>query len=295
MCDHKETTFEDLHELPESDEFINDATIDTDEEAVIREAFGTTESRSTVARFEEVCKACRGSGEFLSYTGRYVGRCFKCKGKGKRFFKTSPESRQKAKTRAVAKKTLIAQAKVSAYEEWKAANKELVEYMLEVSGWNSFAAQMIVKAQEFGSLTPNQFAAAEKMYAKHVAKNDDRIAQEANGIDLSDLPGGTYAVPGSDTRLKIAIRRPGKNSRWHGYIFVDDGAEYGNRNNYGRQAPDSKYVGKCEEQLTAILKDPLAAMKAYGRLVGVCGACGRLLEDEESVANGIGPICANKF
>lgn len=35
--------------------------------------------------------------------------------------------------------------------------------------------------------------------------------------------------------------------------------------------------------------------KAYGRLYGTCIRCGRTLTDEDSIAAGIGPICAEKF
>ena len=42
----------------------------------------------------------------------------------------------------------------------------------------------------------------------------------------------------------------------------------------------------------SILADPKAAMVAYGKLVGKCGKCGRKLEDADSVAAGIGPVCA---
>ena len=35
--------------------------------------------------------------------------------------------------------------------------------------------------------------------------------------------------------------------------------------------------------------------KQYGQTHGFCLACGRLLTDPESIANGIGPICASKF
>lgn len=35
--------------------------------------------------------------------------------------------------------------------------------------------------------------------------------------------------------------------------------------------------------------------KEYGKVTGTCCNCGRLLTNEESIANGIGPICATKF
>ena len=35
--------------------------------------------------------------------------------------------------------------------------------------------------------------------------------------------------------------------------------------------------------------------KEFGQLYGMCAVCGRTRTDEESIANGIGPICAGKF
>lgn len=34
---------------------------------------------------------------------------------------------------------------------------------------------------------------------------------------------------------------------------------------------------------------------AYGHLYGICVCCGRDLTDEQSIANGIGPVCAKKY
>lgn len=42
-------------------------------------------------------------------------------------------------------------------------------------------------------------------------------------------------------------------------------------------------------------KMSLDQAKEFGALYGVCCRCGRTLTDEESIANGIGPICASKF
>lgn len=114
-------------------------------------------------------------------------------------------------------------------------------------------------------------------------------------IDLSKLPSGTYAVPNGETRLKVRVKRPGQHSNWHGFIFVDDGAAYGQGQRYGKQAPGRMYEGKIKEQLRAILANPYEAATAYGKLTGTCCVCGRHLEDEVSVREGIGPICAGRF
>ena len=101
-------------------------------------------------------------------------------------------------------------------------------------------------------------------------------------------------VPDGETTLRVRVRHAQKGS-WTGWTFVDDGAEYGSRRNYGRQDPAGKYNGKIQSQLRAIAADPKEAMARYGRETGTCGVCSRPLEDPESVARGIGPVCAKKF
>lgn len=289
--------FKDLEDL---DEWTNpvDLTpaVDTKVEKALKESFGASDSKATIAKYEEKCKAsgCVG-GTFVSWAGRSVGPCFKCKGTGIRKFKTSPEQRAKAKEKAANRKVAKAQAKVAAASDYAKDHENLYKYLEEVSGWNGFAANMLTAITTYGSLTEKQLAAVEKMHAKHLVKQAEKDAAPTSGIDLTDVPAGLYAVPNGETRLKVAIRKPGKNSKWHGSIFVDDGAEYGNRKNYGRQLPGREYEGSIVEQLKAIAADPLEAMKAYGNLVGRCGACGRKLEDEKSIELGIGPVCMAKF
>jgi hypothetical protein len=115
-----------------------------------------------------------------------------------------------------------------------------------------------------------------------------------DGLDLSKVPAGRYAVPGSDTRLKVLIDQPTRG-RWAGYTFVKDAAVYGQGQRYGVQRPGQAYGGGIVDALRVIAADPYAASAAYGRLTSTCGVCGRHLEDAESVARGIGPVCAGRF
>ena len=48
-------------------------------------------------------------------------------------------------------------------------------------------------------------------------------------------------------------------------------------------------------QLLALAALKMEFMQAYGREFGICFVCGRQLENEESVAMGIGPICRERF
>lgn len=117
----------------------------------------------------------------------------------------------------------------------------------------------------------------------------------ADGLDLSNLIAGKYAVPNGDTRLKVQIDQGKAGTKWANFTFVKDGAAYGQQKRYGMQKPGATYKGEITEALRAILADPLAAMAAYGHLTSTCGMCGRPLEDAQSVARGIGPICYSRI
>lgn len=252
-------------------------------------------SAAKVAIYEEKCKKCHGSGRFISYTGRDVGPCFKCKGEGVRRFKTSPESRAHLKTKRVQRKQRKADDKRARIAQWLVDNPERAKFLEQ--SWE-FPVSLKAGLEKFGSLTEKQIAAIDRSLVKQKERDEARAKQrKANetDLDLAELPGGMYAVPGSDTRLKLRVNRPRKGTKWAGWVFVDDGAEYGQRRKYGSQRPGAMYNGEVVDELRAIMVDPFEASKAYGKLVGRCGVCGRALENEVSVANGIGPICAAKF
>lgn len=170
-----------------------------------------------------------------------------------------------------------------------------------------FAVKMREVYMQWGRLTERQLAAVQKCMASERAYKErqavetnhgstwGRLSSPTSTLDLSKVPDGRYAVPGGDTRLKVQIDRGVVGTRWEGYIFVKDAAAYGQGQRYGMQRPGQSYQGQIVEQLTKIVSNPGEASRAYGRLVGRCGVCGRKLEDAASVAAGIGPICAGKF
>lgn len=84
----------------------------------------------------------------------------------------------------------------------------------------------------------------------------------------------------------------GKNP---GAIYVKSGEEYLGKVLAGRFYP----VKTCDEarraEIVTIATDPSAAAKAHGLKVGWCSCCGRELTDPNSIALGIGPICAEKY
>ena len=130
-------------------------------------------------------------------------------------------------------------------------------------------------------------------FARNAATAAAPVAPTTSGLDLTGLISGMYAVPNGDTRLKLQIDVVTKG-KWAGWVFVKDGAVYGEGQRYGSQKPGFSYKGAVEDALRAIVADPQAAMAAYGHLTSTCGMCRRPLEDADSVARGIGPVCARK-
>jgi hypothetical protein len=58
---------------------------------------------------------------------------------------------------------------------------------------------------------------------------------------------------------------------------------------------DSRLPDEVKSVLTEAATDPLTAAIRYGKVSGECSCCGRELTDPQSIARGIGPICATKF
>lgn len=98
-----------------------------------------------------------------------------------------------------------------------------------------------------------------------------------------DLDAGRYALPNANGELEFFKVDAPTDGKWVGWVFVK------------QQAGDNYYPVKGNRRgwvIDAIKADPKAAMLLYGRELGVCGHCGRTLTDEQSRANGIGPVCA---
>jgi len=244
------------------------------------------------------CTKCRATGKFYSYTGRYVGPCLKCDGTGKiaglHMDDKSVRAREQAAARREAKKAAAEAAKV----QWAQDHADVIQW-IDRNPTFVFAASLGQSVSRFGSLTDKQVEAARRCIEREAARQAERAAQAAapmpaDALDLSSLPQGRYAVPDGDTRLKVLVRKP-TDGQWAGFVFVSDAAEYGQRTRYGMQAPNKGYRGQIEDALRKIVAAPEAALVAYGKLTGCCGVCGRALEDEASVARGIGPICAEKL
>lgn len=103
---------------------------------------------------------------------------------------------------------------------------------------------------------------------------------------LPSVAAGRYALTAEDgSTMFYKVDRPSEG-KFAGWTFVkwirDNGYE------------SALKKPQAETVLAKIAENPMDALVAYGRETGVCGVCGRTLRDPDSVAAGIGPVCASK-
>lgn len=86
------------------------------------------------------------------------------------------------------------------------------------------------------------------------------------------------------------------NSNNAGAVYIKEDGVYLGKVMNGRLFKDNRAcTAETESRILAVAADPKSAAIAFGKKFGKCSACGRDLTDAVSVANGIGPICAERF
>lgn len=107
----------------------------------------------------------------------------------------------------------------------------------------------------------------------------------ANGTKLVlSLASENSMYPGS---INVASDKYGQGT-WFGRIVRGEGFKPSNR-------ADDATLAAILDELRLFAKNPMEAAKSHGQRFGFCCFCNRTLTDAVSVANGYGPICAEKF
>ena len=119
----------------------------------------------------------------------------------------------------------------------------------------------------------------------------------ASGCGILEEPNPDPHPPTiADVQFSLAPAT-GRNA---GCIYVKQGSDF-DAPYLGKITPEDKFLRsrECSDELAAIVAkvaaDPKAAAEAHGHEYGQCSCCGRELTNPESVARGIGPICAERW
>ena len=262
------------------DEFVND---------LIEQPEAIATKASTEKRFP--CGQCAGTGV---YSGARIHQekrhCFACRGRG--WFKTDPRKlKQQREARAAKRASLIAEA--------QAHNKSLSLFscVQHIASWHSFA-QSLMAQHEAGKVWSERQVAAMADAIDRVERKRQEREEAALQIDLQPI------IDLFDCAQQSGYKRPAY--RAEGLILslapaagVNAGAIYvkGEDKTYLGKVVDGRYVGSdsAREALQIIAQSPREAAIRYGQRTGACACCGRTLHNKQSIALGIGPICAERW
>jgi len=267
-------------------------------------------SASEVTYFEQTCPKCKGTGRFtFGYINVRSGECFACKGKGKMTFKTSPATRAKAKASAQRRAVAKADAQASKAAEWKVANPAEAAWMESSAERFEFARSMLDALNKYGHLTEKQMATVQRLTVQDAERKAARAVEQAaraesapvvsvEAIEVAFNNAKESGVKFPKLRLDTFVFSPaGENSKNAGAIYVKskgDGVYLGKVMG-GRLFTSRDCTPEAAERITAVASDPKQSAVAYGMKFGSCSVCGRQLTDSDSVARGIGPICADNY
>jgi hypothetical protein len=274
--------------------------------------FGAPAKAATaeVTYFEQACPKCNGTGRYtFGYINVRSGECFACKGKGKMSFKTSPATRMKAKASAQKRVAAKAEAQANKAQEWKEANPAEAAWMENSAGTFEFARSMLDALNKYGSLTERQMETVQRLTVQSAERQAARAAEQAaravsapvvsvEAIEVAFNNAKEAGVKFPKLRLDTFVFSPaGENSKNAGAIYIknkEDGVYLGKVAG-GRLFTSRDCTPEAAERITAVSSDPKQAAVAYGMKFGACSICGRQLTDSDSVARGIGPICAENY
>jgi hypothetical protein len=174
--------------------------------------------------------------------------------------------------------------------------------------WNNtsfaFAIAMRDAVAQYGDLTPRQFAATCRCIESDKARKaaSQARANAAQPLDTSALVAAFDHAGAADQGKRIKLRFAGfsvapakATSANAGALYVKAGAAYLGKIVNGKFFASRDCSPTQEAEFRAVCVDPKAAAVAYGRKTGSCSCCGRELTRADSIALGIGPICAGRF
>lgn len=247
------------------------------------------------------CEHCGGSGRWRGGVNRNGDKqCFACKGTG--YFKTSRAQRHKAKLQRQGRKAkaLAASRELNAEHE----DGALLAWVTNNASWNEFCRSLVEQHTAGRVWSEKQVAAVQRMRAKTEATRAEKAKARDNQTAKVDV---SRIKAMFDTARENGLQRPRfhcagmimslapDNGRNAGAVYVKAGGEYMGKIMDGRFQPAYGAPADLSERINAIAADPTEAARQYGRDTGTCSCCGRQLTDPESVAAGIGPICAAKW
>lgn len=182
---------------------------------------------------------------------------------------------------------------------WIDANPAEYQWLTDSADSFDFAASLLASLRKWGRLTDNQLGAVQRILAKRKLQSTRHAAAPTVSLEPVEQAFAKAKAAGilrPKLRLDVFTFSPapdtGKNA---GAIYVKEGETYLGKVVGGKLFAVSSCTIDQEQSIVSVSRDPMQAAIAYGKEFGKCSVCARTLSDPESIARGIGPICADRF
>lgn len=280
------TPFDDL----EDSDFAQGGSADSPERA--EEVAAAVEAAATLMNWEP-CAKCRGTGVWGTYKRM---QCFACKGTGKRKAGGNARSAAAAKGKITAETNRRAdeQKRLEAFE--RRYPDEWAWITAATNRGDQFAESMIGKIRQWGGLTDAQMAAIQRSAARD-AERKVGVSIDVSGLDAAFSVAKAKGAKRASLRTEaITFSLAGSHSRNPGAIYAKSrSGTYLGKIVGGKFSKGFECTAEDVEKIVEAARDPKGAALRYARITGECSICGAELTDKNSIAAGIGPVCATKF
>lgn len=174
--------------------------------------------------------------------------------------------------------------------DWFTKNPAERTWLIDNKATNNFAASLFASLCKWGSLTEKQMLAIQRnLGAVSVQVHSYRLAESFINARKSGLKWPRITM--GDSIISLA----GPDSANPEALYVKNDGEYMGKIINGQFHPSFDCGAEHTKKVTALLEDPETSMKQYGIDTGHCCMCNRELTNKDSIAAGIGPICAGRF
>ena len=190
---------------------------------------------------------------------------------------------------------------------WAAEHPVEHAWMLESAPRFEFAASMLNALTQWGKLTEKQFETVARLAADAPARKAAYAARKAAeaatapecstaAIEVAFATAKAAGIKWPKLRLGAFTFSPaGANSANAGAVYVKRGEVYLGKVLQGRFNKVRDCTDADALDIVDIAADPASAAIAFGKRFGKCAVCAKELSDPESVARGIGPVCAERY
>lgn len=232
--------------------------------------------------FNPNCHACQGGGIDLAFGGK-CGECWIDADRtallAQRYAGVNTSTTEFGKGQGEGKGQSRKAAPAPAAEIDGQAEAALVDWLREQT-WSDFAQSLASFYGKKGYLSPKQLASAQSMKAKCDARQAEKATAKPapKPVQDTDKVQGPGMFAQGDMVYKVQASKSTGNL--YALVLLNGSFEYA-----------QGMIRKLREQDRMSLEDA----KAYGRATGTCCCCGKTLTNPDSIAAGIGPICAQGF